>query len=98
MQLFSCFYFSKWRPFEKKKVIFDLYFTCFSHQGKDTKNPSAYTHLLTYFAHPIDFFAFSILQKLRMYHVWFLFGVTLVLILYIKFDTRTVQDTYAFVN
>ena len=29
-----------------------------------------------YFAHPIDFFAFPILQKLRIYHVWFLFGVT----------------------
>ena len=30
-----------------------------------------------YFAHPIDFFAFSILKKknLRIYQVWFLFGM-----------------------
>ena len=29
-----------------------------------------------YFAHPIDFFAVLILQKLQIYHSWFLFGVT----------------------
>ena len=29
-----------------------------------------------YFAHPIDFFAFPILQKMQIYHVWFLFAVT----------------------
>ena len=27
------------------------------------------------FAHPIDFFALPILKKIRIYHVWFLFGV-----------------------
>ena len=29
-----------------------------------------------YFAHPIDFFAFPILQKLQIYHACFLSGVT----------------------
>ena len=33
-------------------------------------------HTYTYFAHPIDFFALPIMQKFRVYHVWFLFGVT----------------------
>ena len=37
---------SKWRSFEKR-AIFDLLFTFFSYQGKDTKIPS--THIsLTY--------------------------------------------------
>ena len=57
---------SKWRSFEKekKRAIFDLLFTFFSHQGKVTKFPSAhisltYIHtrilltLLTFFALPI---------------------------------------------
>ena len=28
-----------------------------------------------YFVHPIDFFALPILKKIRIYQVWFLFGV-----------------------
>ena len=46
----------------------------FSHQIKDTKIPLAHIALktYTYFAHPIECFA----QKLGIYHVWFLFGVT----------------------
>ena len=55
---------SKWRPFEKKRAIFDLLFTFFTYQGKVTKIPSAhisliYIHLfciiilLTFFALPI---------------------------------------------
>ena len=35
----------KWRSFEKKKGYFDLLFTVFSHQGKDTKNLSAHVSL-----------------------------------------------------
>ena len=35
---------SKWRSFEKR-AIFDLFFTFFSHQGKDTKIPSAHISL-----------------------------------------------------
>ena len=61
----------------KKRAIFDLLFTFYSHQGKDTKIPSAHISLTyTYFAHPIDFFALPILQKLQIYHVWFFFDVT----------------------
>ena len=62
----------------KKKAIFDLLFTIFSsHQGNGMKIPSAHIPLTyKYFAHLIDFFAFPILQKLRIYHVLFLFGVT----------------------
>ena len=36
---------SKWHSFEKKKAIFDLIFTFFSHQGKDTKIPSGHITL-----------------------------------------------------
>ena len=37
---------SKWRSFKKKKkVIFDLLFTSFSHQGNNTKIPSAHISL-----------------------------------------------------
>ena len=31
-----------------------------------------HTIIYTYFAHPIDFFSSQILQKLRIYHAWFL--------------------------
>ena len=54
---------SKWRSFEKR-AIFDLLFTFCSHQGKVTKNPSAHiSHTYTYFAHPIDFFCLTNLEK-----------------------------------
>ena len=77
MQLFS-FSESKWGSFEKK-AIFDQLFTFFSHQGKDKTDPSAHIPLtcIHVFSHPADFLAFPILQKMRIYHVWFLFGVTL---------------------
>ena len=29
-----------------------------------------------YFAHPIDFFALTILKNIRIYQVWFLFGMS----------------------
>ena len=60
---------SKWRSFEKG-AIFDLFFNFFSHQEKYTKVPSAHISLTyiprdtyTYFAHPIYFFAFPMLQN-----------------------------------
>ena len=62
----------------KNKVIFDLLFTFFRHQGKDTNiSPTCISHLhaYTYFAHPLDFFTLPSLQKLRIYYVWFLFGM-----------------------
>ena len=58
-----------------KKAIFDILFTFFSYQGKVNKNNfSAYLTYM-YFAHPIDFFALPILKKIRIYQVWFLFGM-----------------------
>ena len=68
---------SKWRSFEKR-AISDLLFTFFSYQGKFTKIPSAHISLTyMYFVHPIDFFfALPILnKKIRIYQVWFLFGM-----------------------
>ena len=37
---------------------------------------SSHLHKYTYLAHPIDLFALPILQNLRIYHIWFLFGAT----------------------
>ena len=55
---------SKWRSFEKR-VIFDLLFTFFSHQGKLQKFFQHISHSLTYtyFAHPIDFFCLANFEK-----------------------------------
>ena len=71
---------SKWRSFEKKRAIFDLLFTFFSYQGKVTKNPSAHISL-TYrptciLLTLLTFFALPILKKIRIYQVWFLFGMS----------------------
>ena len=35
----------------------------------------SHLHTNVYFTHPIDFFASPILKKIRIYQVWFLFGV-----------------------
>ena len=63
---------------KKKKSFFDLLFIFSSHQGKDTKflRHISHLHKYTYLAHPIDFFALSNLQKIRIYHVWILFGAS----------------------
>ena len=64
---------SNWRSFEKR-VIFDLLFKYFSHQGNNTKIISAHISL-TYihvFCSPCWLFCLTILQKIH--HVWFLFG------------------------
>ena len=68
---------SKWRSFEKR-AIFDLLFTFSSHQGKLLKflQHISHSHTYTYFAHPIEFFALSILKKIRIYQVRFLFGMS----------------------
>ena len=68
---------SKWRSFEKR-AIFDLLFIFFSHQGKVIKIPSAHISL-TYihvFAHPIDFFCLTNFEKIRIYQIRFLFGMS----------------------
>ena len=62
----------------KKGAIFDLLFTFFSYQDREKlqKFLQHISHSHTcIFAHPIDFFALPILQKIRIYQVWFLFGV-----------------------
>ena len=68
---------SKWRSFEKR-AIFDLFFTFLVTREKTRKflRHTSHLHTYTYFAHPIHFFCLPILQKLRIYQVWFLFGVS----------------------
>ena len=64
----------------RKKVIFDLLFTFFSHQGKVTKVPSAHISL-TYIhvsCSPYWLFCHSNFEKkkIRIYQVRFLFGMS----------------------
>ena len=62
----------------KKRAIFDLLFTFFSHQGKLQKflQHISHTHTYTYFAYPIDFFCLANFEKkILIYQVWFLFGM-----------------------
>ena len=69
---------SKWHSFEKKR----LFLTYFSHflVTRETLQKFlqhiSHSHTYTYFAHPIDFFALPILKKIRIYQVWFLFGMS----------------------
>ena len=69
---------SKWRSFEKRAIL-DLLFTYFSHQGKDSSS-TYLTHihtciLLTLL--PIFFlFTLPVLKKIRIYQLWFLFGMS----------------------
>ena len=35
----------------------------------------SHSHTYIYFAHPIDIFSLPILKKIRIYQVWFLFGM-----------------------
>ena len=69
---------SKWCSF-KKRAIFDLLFTFFSHQRKVTKIPS--THIsLTYihvFCSPYWLFLpYQFWKKIRIYQARFLFGMS----------------------
>ena len=69
---------SKWRSFLKKR-LFLTYFLHFLFTREQTLNflqHIYHLHTYTYFDDPIDFFALTISQKLRIYHVWFLFGAT----------------------
>ena len=70
---------SKWRSFEKR-AIFEILFTFSSHQGKVTKIPSAHisstyihTHILLIL---LTSFALPILNKIQIYQVRFLFGMS----------------------
>ena len=71
---------SKWRLFEK-----GLFLTYFSHflvtREKLQKflQHIFYSHTYMYFVHPIDFFCltnFEKKKKIRIYQVWFLFGMS----------------------
>ena len=68
---------SKWRSFEKR-AIFDLRFTFFSYQGKVTKIPPAHISLtlIHIFCSPYWLFLpHQFWKKIRIYQVWFLFGM-----------------------
>ena len=62
----------------KKKAIFDILsdFLVTSERTQKILQHISHLHTYTYFAHAVDFFALTILQKLQIYHVWFLFGAT----------------------
>ena len=60
-----------------KKGLFLTYFSHFLVTREMTQkflHHISCLHAYKYFAHPIDFFALPILQKLQIYHEWFLFS------------------------
>ena len=68
---------SKWRLFEKRAIL-----TYFSHSLVTREKlqkflqPISHSHTYMYITHPIDLFALPILKKkIRIYQVWFLFGM-----------------------
>ena len=56
---------SKWHSFKKKKVILTYFSHFLVNRGKLQKflQHISHSHTYMYFAHPIDFFPFPILQK-----------------------------------
>ena len=64
---------------KNKQTIFGLLFTFLVTREKLQKflQHVSDSHTYTYFAHPIDFHDFSlpIVKKIRIYQVWFLFGM-----------------------
>ena len=59
------------------KGLFLTYFSFFfCHQGKDTQNSLSHISRTYTYVFCADIFAFPILQKMRIYHVLFLFGAT----------------------
>ena len=61
-----------------KKGLFLTYFShFFSYQGKLQKflQHISHSHAYIYFAHPIDLFCLTILKKIWINQVWFLFGM-----------------------
>ena len=68
---------SKWRSFEKRAIL--TYFShCLVTREKLQKflQHISHSHTYTYFAHPNAFLASPILKKIRIYQVWFLFGMS----------------------
>ena len=68
---------SKWRPFEKRAILtyFSLFLVIREKLQKFLQHIS-HSHTYTHFAHPMDFFALLSLQKIRIYQVRFLFGMS----------------------
>ena len=68
---------SKWRSFEKG--LFLAYFSHFLVTREKLQKflqHVSHSYTYTYFAHPIDFFfPFPVVKKIRIFQVWFLFGV-----------------------
>ena len=68
---------SKWCSFEKRAIL-----TYFSHflvtREKLQKflQHISHSHIYMYFAHPIDFFCLTNFEKIWIYQVWFLFGMS----------------------
>ena len=66
---------SEWCSFEKRAIL-----TYFSHfLGKKLQKflqHISHPHTYMYFAHPIDFFCLTNFEKMRIYQVWFLFGMS----------------------
>ena len=61
-----------------KKGLFLTYFSHFLVTKEKIQKFLQYishSHTYTYFAHPIDFFALTILKKNRIYQIRFLFGM-----------------------
>ena len=68
---------SKWRSFEKR-AIFDLlsHFLVTREKLQKFLQHISHSHTYTYFAHPIDFFCLTNFEKIRIYQVRFLFGMS----------------------
>ena len=67
---------SKWRSFETMAIL--AYFSHFLVTREKLQKflqHVSHSHTYTYFAHPIDFFCLTNCEKIRIYQVWFLFGV-----------------------
>ena len=69
----------KWRSFEKRP-IFDLLFTFFSHQGKDTKNPLAHISLTYIYVFCSPYWLFLPYQFCKNYE-FIMYGFSLVWLL-----------------
>ena len=68
---------SKWRSSEKR-AIFDLLYTFFSYQGKDTKIPSAHislTYIHVFYSSYWPFLPYQFWKKYEFIIFWFLFSV-----------------------
>ena len=62
-----------------KKGLFLTYFSHFLDTREKLQKFLQYishSHTYMYFAHPIDFFYFTNFEKIRIYQVWFLFGMS----------------------